>query len=134
MKKLAIFALGILLFAAAAAMALASGQDQAANSAPLTGSWQCVSHGGPGGDMNFTLDLQQDGEKVTGDVNSDEGGMDITAGTFKDDNLMIRLETPQGVYVLKAKLKEGKLAGDVTLDDKPQGKWEGKKAAAEESK
>ncbi|HEV2351459.1 MAG TPA: hypothetical protein VG028_16620 [Terriglobia bacterium] len=133
MKKLSILALGFFLFATAA-MALASGQDKAANAGPLTGSWQCVSHGGPDGDTKFTLDLQQDGEKITGSVDSDEGGMDITSGTFKEDNLEIRLETPQGNYVLKAKLKDGQLAGQVTLDDKAQGNWEGKKAAAEDTK
>lgn len=133
MKKISIFALGVFLFVTAA-LALASGQDKTADAGPLTGSWKCVSHGGPDGDTNFTLDLQQDGEKVTGSVDSEQGGMDITSGTFKDDDLEIRLETPQGNYVLKGKLKDGQLAGEVTLDDKAQGNWEGKKAAPEASK
>lgn len=133
MKKLSIFALGFFVFATAA-IAFAAGQDKAADAGPITGSWKCVSHGGPNGDTNFTLDLQQDGEKVTGSVDSDQGGMDITSGSFKDDTLEIRLETPQGNYVIKGKLQDGQLAGDVTLDDKAQGNWEGKKAAAEDSK
>lgn len=133
MKKFSIFALGILLFAVAST-ALASGQDKATNTGPLTGLWQCVSHGGPDGDTKFTLDLRLDGEKITGSVDSDQGGMDITSGTFKEDILEIRLETPQGAYVIKGKLKDGQLAGEITLDGKAHGNWEGKKAASADSK
>ena len=126
MKKLSIFAIGVALFATAT-MAMAPGQDKPVNAGPLTGSWTCVSHVTSGGDTKFTLDLQQDGEKVTGSVDSDQGGMDITSGTFKEDILEIRLETPQGDYVIKGKLKDGQLAGAITLDGKPHANWEGKK-------
>ncbi|HLY61187.1 MAG TPA: hypothetical protein VKV95_10595 [Terriglobia bacterium] len=127
MKKLSIFTLGVILFTAAT-MAITSGQDKT-NTGPITGSWTCISHGGPDGDTKFSLDLLQDGEKVTGSVDSDQGGMDITSGTFKEDTLEIRLETPQGDYVIKGKLKDGQLAGAITLDGKPHANWEGKKAA-----
>ena len=133
MKKISIFALGVLL-SATLAMPMSLGQDKTAEAGPVAGSWKCVSHGGPNGDTDFTLDLQQDGETITGSVDSDQGGMEITSGTFKDNSLEIRLDTPQGNYVLKAKLADGQLAGDVTLDGNPQGKWEGKKAPAAESK
>jgi hypothetical protein len=133
MKKLSIITLGFFLFATVA-LALAKGQDNAAKTGPLTGSWKCESHGGPDGDSNFTLDLEQDGEKVTGSVDSDQGGMDITSGTFKDDTLEIRLETPQGVYLIRGKLEDGKLTGQVLLDDKEHSKWEGKKVIPGDSK
>lgn len=133
MKKLPVFTLGVILFAAAA-IAMAGGQGKTANAGQITGSWTCVSHLGSGEDTKFTLDLQQDGEKVTGSVDSDRGGMDITTGTFKEDTLEIRLETPQGDYVIKGKLKDGQLAGAITLDGKPHANWEGKKAASADSK
>jgi len=35
---------------------------------PATGTWECQSHGGPNGDMTFTLYLEQNGDTVTGSV------------------------------------------------------------------
>lgn len=133
MKKVSIFALGVLL-SATLAMAMSYGQDKKAETGLVAGSWNCVSHGGPDGDTDFTLALQQEGEIVTGSVDSDQGGMEITSGTFKGDALEIHLDTPQGNYLLKAKLTDGQLAGEITLDGNPHGKWEGKKAPPEKSK
>jgi len=132
MKRITLCALGILTLAFAASAAGLQ-DDKSAKPGPLTGSWDCISHGGPNGERKFTLDLQQDSEKVTGTVASDEGGMDITSATFKGDALEIRLETPDGTYVLTGKLKDGQLAGAVTFEGKDNGTWEGKKAAAAKS-
>ena len=95
----------------------------------LTGTWECTSHGGPHGDETpFTLELEQNGEKVTGSVSSPQGGMEITSATFRNDVLEIHLDTPDGNYVLTAKLKDGQLSGQTSHDGNPAGKWEGKKA------
>ena len=113
----------------------ASAQDNKSASGPLTGSWQCTSRGGPDGETPFTLELSQEGEKISGSVSSAQGGMEITSGSFRDDTLEIHLDTPDGNYVLTAKLKEGKLTdGQTTLDGKAHSTWEGKKAAATEGK
>ncbi len=130
MKKLTLLSVGIVALALVCSAVL-WGQEKDSKPGPVTGSWQCVSHGGPQGDVKFSLELQQDGEKVTGSVDSEQGGMDITSGTFKDETLEIRLETPQGNYVIKGKLNGDQFNGDISLDDKPAGTWEGKKAAAE---
>ena len=130
MKKQMEVALGIFVLAMATGAA-AWAQEKSSKAGPITGTWDCTSHGGEQGDTKFSLTLEQDGEKVTGSVDSAQGGMDITSGTFKDDKLEIRLETPQGNYVISGVLKDGEISGDVTLDDKPAGKWEGKKEAAD---
>jgi hypothetical protein len=129
--KRAISSVGVVLaLVALASLALAATEDKP-KSGPVTGSWECTSHGGghEEGDTPFTLDLEQDGEKVTGSVSSPQGGMEITSATFKDNLLEIHLDTPDGNYVLKATLKEGQLKGDTTLDGNPKGTWEGKKSA-----
>src|SRR6266567_9642259 len=118
MKGQNVVVLGIFVVAMVIAGA-AWAQEKPSNAGPMTGTWDCTSHGGDQGDSKFTLTLEQAGEKVTGSVDSPQGGMDITSGTFKDNTLEIRLETPQGNYVLSAKLKDGELSGNVTLDDKP---------------
>ena len=116
----------------AVALALASlalNAEEKSKAAPLTGTWECQSHGGDQGDTTFTLELEQDGDKVTGSFSSPQGGMEITTATFKDSVLEIHLDTPDGMYVLKATLKDGALSGDTTRDGTAMGKWEGKKSA-----
>lgn len=128
MRKIVFCGCAIFLFATIGT-AFSLAQEKPSTPRPITGTWTCLSHGGADGDSNFTLDLQQDGEKVSGSIDSPQGGMDITSGTFKDDTLEIDLDTPQGSYVIKGKLKDGQLTGNVTLDAKPHATWEGKKEA-----
>lgn len=98
---------------------------------PLTGTWNCVSHGGQQGDMNFTLDLQQNGENVSGDVSSPLGDADLSSGSFKNNQLTVTIDGDSDVYTLTATLKDGKLAGTwATSNSGGKGTWEGKKAPA----
>ena len=103
---------------------------------PITGTWQCMSHGGSNGDMEFTLDLQQDAENVSGSVNSPMGGTEISSGTYKNHTLEIHIDTDNGNYLLTGKLKNGQLSGEWSLDSggdsgkAEKGTWEGKKGPA----
>ncbi len=92
----------------------------------LTGTWDCMSHGGSRGDLPFTLYLEHAGEIVTGSVESPLGGTEITSATFKKKNLEIHIDTPQGNYLLTAKLKKKALTGEWSHDPE-KGTWEGKK-------
>ena len=136
MKRLLTWAgMGVVALAFAS-LALAATDDKA-KPGPLTGTWDCVSHGGGNqqGDTPFTLDLEQDGEKVTGSVSSPQGGTDITSATFKNDVLEITLDTSDGTYVLKATLQDGALTkGSTTHDGNPMGDWEGKKSTSGDNK
>lgn len=105
---------------------LAAAKKKTPKPGPLTGTWECLSHGGARGDMPFTLSLEQSGETVSGSVASPLGGTEITSGRFKKKTLEIRLETEQGAYVLTAKYKKGKLSGE-WVHDPEKGTWEGTK-------
>ena len=91
----------------------------------MTGTWECMSHGGSQGDMPFTLYLEQDGDIVRGSVDSPIGGSGITSATFKKKMLEIHIDTPQGNYLLTAKLKKKTLAGQWS-NEQEKGAWEGK--------
>jgi len=97
---------------------------------PLTGTWSCQAKGGPEGDMPFTLYLQQAGTNVDGSVSSPLGDTSISSGTFKSDTLEIHIDSPDGEYVLIAKLDKGALSGTWTMST-DKGTWEGKKQAAD---
>jgi len=128
MRKLAFCALAVFLLVKVGTSSFLA-EEKSAKPGSITGTWTCLTRGGPDGESGFTLDLQQDGEKVSGSIDSPQGGMEITSGTFKEDTLEINLDTPQGSYVISGKLRDGQLAGNVKLDGKQHATWEGKKAA-----
>jgi len=111
-----------------ASLSLAS--DAKPKPAPLTGTWQCTSHGGPSGDMQFTLQLEQNNEDVTGSVDSPLGSTDLTSASFKKNKLEIHIDTPDTKYLLTADYKKDQLTGEWSTDADHKGTWEGKKAAA----
>jgi len=99
---------------------------------PLSGTWQCQAHGGSQGDMDFTLYLQQSKETVDGNISSPLGGTELSSGTFHHNQLEIHIDTPQGNYILLAKLHKGTLDGTWSSDSE-KGTWTGKRKA-EQSK
>jgi hypothetical protein len=110
-----------------AAFALAS--EKKSKPGPLTGTWECVSHGAPQGDMNFTLYLEQKNETVTGTVSSPLGSTELTSASFKKNTLEIHIDTDQRNYLLTGKYKNGHLAGAWSTNEDQRGTWEGKKSA-----
>jgi hypothetical protein len=96
---------------------------------PLTGTWDCMSHGSAQGDMAFTLYLEQDQEVVTGSVSSPMGGAEITSGSFRGNLLEIHIDTSEGNYVVMGKLQKGQLSGTWSVDRGEKGTWEGKKSS-----
>ncbi len=101
----------------------------APKAAPLTGTWQCTSHGGSQGSMAFTLELQQTGADVSGSVSSPLGDADITSASFKNSTLEIEIDGGDTQYHLTAKYADGELKGTWNTTDGEKGAWEGKKAA-----
>jgi len=108
--------------------ALVLPKDAKTKSGLLTGTWECISHGSPRGDINFTLYLEQNKETVTGSVDSPIGSADLTSASFKKKALQIHIDTSQGNYLLNGEYKKGELAGEWSTDGGLKGTWEGKKS------
>lgn len=128
MKKIVVTLVVCLAVLCLAGAAL--GKEKKPKPGPITGTWECTSHGGSQGDMPFTLYLEQSKESVTGSVSSPIGGTEITSATFQKKNLEIHIDTQVGNYVLMAKLAKGELSGTWSVDTGEKGTWEGKKAPA----
>ncbi len=129
MKRMAmVLAVSLALFSTAVCGAAAETAKKA-KSGPLTGTWECNSHGSSRGDMPFTLYLEQSKEVVTGSVTSPIGGTDITSGSFKKKIMEIHIDTPNGNYVVMGKLKKGEMSGTWSIDTGEKGTWEGKKTS-----
>ena len=110
-----------------AALGLAA--EKKPKSGPLTGTWECVSHGGHQGDMKFTLYLEQNKETVNGTVSSPLGSTELTSASFKKNTLEIHIDTDQRNYLLIGRYKDGQLAGAWSTNEDQKGTWEGKKSA-----
>jgi hypothetical protein len=96
---------------------------------PLSGTWDCQSHGGNIGETAFTLYLQQskqDKESVDGTVSSPIGGGQISSGTYRSGMLEVHVDSPQGAYILMARMEKGKLSGTWSTDS-DKGTWDGTK-------
>jgi len=109
---------------------IGAAKDKKPKPGPITGTWECTSHGSSQGDMPFTLYLEQAKEVVTGSVSSPMGGTDITSASYKSKMLEIHIDTPQGNYVVMGKLKKSQLNGTWSMDSGEKGTWEGKKTPA----
>jgi hypothetical protein len=125
--RIGIIALIVTLCAASSLLA----DDKKPSGGPLTGTWDCMAHGGPRGDIAFTLYLEQSKEVVTGSVSSPMGGAEITSGSLKRKFLELQIETQRGNYIIMGKLEKGQLSGTWSMDNGDKGTWEGKKAAAQ---
>lgn len=102
-------------------------KQKKAKPGPLAGTWDCISHGGPEGDLPFTLHLQQDKGNVTGSVESPIGGTQLSSAVFQKKTLEIRIDTPQAKYILTGKIKKNRLTGEWSVDTGQKGTWEGTK-------
>ncbi len=123
--KFVLRALGVsLLLLVVAGLVLANDSKQD----PLTGTWDCVAHGLSQGDTPFTLYLTASPEGITGSVDSSMGSTELSSVTLKNEALEIRIDSPQGTYVLKATYKKGQLVdGRVETPANEKGTWDGKK-------
>lgn len=119
---LAVFCLG------ASLLALPKGK-----SGPVSGAWACVAHGTDQGDINYTYNLQETGDKVSGTFSDDvDGGQkaEITDGTYKDKKLNLSFEAHQGTVTITGTItKKGVMSGNWTHSGGAEGTWDCTKGA-----
>lgn len=86
-------------FAMAAALVLALGSGVLAQS--VGGAWD-LSINGPEGPITAAVNLKQDGEKVTGTIESPQGTAELT-GAMKGKTLTMafQIQSPQGALDIK---------------------------------
>jgi hypothetical protein len=103
--------------AAPAKPAAAAGAD------PLTGSWDGVTGNGEMS-VPFTMNLKLEGERVTGDISSEQGGVTFNPGVFKDGALSLSFEfSGMGTVTMVGALKDGKLVGTMDFAGQMQMSW-----------
>ncbi len=109
---------------------LVFGEEKKSKDDPLTGTWDCVAHLSGENDIPFTMKLEQKGETVTGTIGSSDGDLEISSGSYKNNELEIHCETSEAKYLVTGKLDGDQLKGQWSKEpDGMGGDWEGKKSA-----
>lgn len=95
----------------------------AASGDPISGVWDGVT-GTEEMARNFTLTLKVAGDKVTGEIASDEGAIPLASGSWKEGALVISFDfAGMGTITMAGGLKEGKLVGTLDLAGQMQMPW-----------
>ena len=101
----------------------AAGKPAGAAGDPITGQWDGVT-GNNDMSVPFTMNLKLDGEKVTGDISSDQGGAPFSTGTWKDGALNLSFElSGMGTVTMVGAMQEGKLVGSLDVAGQFQMQW-----------
>jgi hypothetical protein len=96
-----------------------------AHAADPSGTWKWKFTGQSGREMEFTLDLKADGEKLTGTLTTGQGRTrDISAGTFKNDEVSFETSVERNGNTITTKYK-GKLEGDTIKGTSQRGRPDG---------
>jgi len=93
----------------------------------LTGSWEGMATSTQQGEFAITMELEQNGEEVTGSLSAPEGTAEISSGTFKKNKLEFRLDAPEATYTVTGNLRKGELSGVWSSDAGDKGTWQIKK-------
>lgn len=110
-----------MLFGVVAAVVLwaAAGSGQT-----VAGNWKCVAKVEGRPNMEFRLQLEQDGKEVTGTASRSDGSAPIRRGSFEDGKLKLLIDADGGTYDLQATVSGNKLTGTLTHTNGDKAAWE----------
>lgn len=106
--------------APAAASADSGAKPNAAD--PISGQWDGVAGEGEMA-RPFTLTLKLDGDKVTGDITSEQGGTTLSSGAWKNGALTVAFALGEMSITMSGTIKEGKLIGTLDVGGQMQMAW-----------
>jgi len=91
---------------------------------PISGVWDGVA-GSDQFSAPFVLTLKLEGDKVTGEISSDQGGGPLTPGTWKEGALQVGFTMAQmnATVAMVGALKDGKLTGSMDFGGQMQLSW-----------
>lgn len=96
---------------AAAAQTAAAAGAASAGTGGVTGAWAAVS-ATPNGDLPHDLVVEQQAEKVTGNVSTAMGSLPILNGSFRDKKLRYDIDLGGTTYRIEGTLAGDKLSGE----------------------
>jgi hypothetical protein len=97
----------------------------------VSGTWVCIGHGAPQGDVPYTFNLMRNKDKITGNFAEISGlQADIKDGSFKDKKLTMGFDAYGGTVTMTGTMAgRGEMSGNWTFSGGADGTWECTKSA-----
>jgi hypothetical protein len=133
MRATAVRVLGVVLAALFLAGGTAWAQDKPAPDSQqpavaaesVVGNWEGAVET-PNGTIGFTLQIKLDGQKVSGQISSAEGGGPIS-GTWTDGKLTLSFDYNGSAMEMTGALKDGALTGEMVYQGETVMPWTAKR-------
>ncbi|HKG22492.1 MAG TPA: hypothetical protein VKC34_11380 [Blastocatellia bacterium] len=104
----------VIILLMAASSALAFTQDNKAAD-PVSGKYEGVAKSSEIGDLPLSADIKNDGGKLSGKIETPQGPITITSGTYTDGAITMKADLGGNELTLTARLKDGKMMGEWEL-------------------
>ena len=92
-----------------------------------TGKWKCLAKGIPDGDVEFTMDLVQSGESLTGTISAENGSVEISNAKIHEGKFEFTVLAPDVHYTVTGRVDGTKISGAWKDDQQHSGTWSGQK-------
>ena len=92
-----------------------------------TGKWKCIAKGIPDGDVEFTLELYQSGESLSGTISAENGSVEISNAKIHGNKFEFSVMTPDVHYSVSGSVEGKKVSGEWKDDQQHSGTWLGQK-------
>jgi hypothetical protein len=97
-----------------AGLAIAQSDDKQSGD-KLSGKYEGVAKSEALGDLPLTVQIKHDNGKLTGSIDTAQGSLPITAGSYSDGKINLKFDFGGNEGVVTAELKEGKIKGTWSL-------------------
>ncbi|MGH9822063.1 MAG: hypothetical protein ACREDR_02220, partial [Blastocatellia bacterium] len=95
--------------------ATAWAQDKPSASDPVSGSYKGTAKSDAFGELPITVQIKNEGGKLTGVINTPQGDAQIVEGKYADGKVTIKFDAGGNEGTVTAQMKDGKIVGDWTL-------------------
>jgi hypothetical protein len=112
-KSIYLFAIALLIGGLTAVSAAALDDDKSPD--PVSGKYEGVAKSQSIGELPITVQLKNDGGKITGSIETPQGPAPITSGTYADGKLTMKFEAGGNEGTVTAKYMDGKIVGEWEL-------------------
>lgn len=104
-----------LVFALLVAGLAAAQSDNKQGSDKLSGKYEGVAKSEAVGDLPLTVQIKHDSGKLTGSIDTAQGSLPITAGSYADGKINLKFDFGGNEGIVTAELKDGKIMGNWSL-------------------
>lgn len=94
----------------------------------VSGKWKISSKDAEGREMRVTLDLKQDGAKISGEMTTDNGDVvPISEGKLEGDQISFKIPTDEGSFAVTGKISGSEVKGTYKSPNGSTGNFSGTK-------